>query len=107
MRFCFVPVFLASGYAEMASAFFAFLTLHAFLQYRRHPADFDVGFAWPALILLFASATMLTKQGGVYIFALALGWLMVHFVRLRNRISWRTPALVLVAAILVNWRWVV
>src|SRR5204863_9978155 len=35
--FVFPPVFLASGYAETANAFFAFLTMHAFLQ--RSPLD--------------------------------------------------------------------
>ena len=100
LTFFFEPEFLASGYAEIASAFFAFLTLHAFLQ-TSHPSD-----AKPLLVGVFASGAMLTKQGGVYVFALAMVWLVVHFVRLRERIPWRTPALVLVVILLVNWRWV-
>ena len=98
--FFFQPEFLASGYAEIASAFFAFLTLHAFLQ------DFNTTSAKPLLVAVFASGAMLTKQGGIYIFALSLGWLAIHFVRLRGRISRRLPALVLMMILLVNWRWV-
>jgi hypothetical protein len=100
LSFFFQPEFLASGYAEIASAFFAFLTLHAFLQ------DFDTSYARPTLVAVFASGALLTKQGGVYVFVLTLGWLMVHFVRLRRQISWRTPVLVVVVVLLVNWRWV-
>jgi hypothetical protein len=107
LNFFFQPDFLASGYAEMANSFFAFLTLHAFLQRGPGAADFDAGSSRPFLVAVFASGTLLTKQGGVYVFALALGWLVVHFVRLRSRISWRLPALVLVVILLVNWRWVV
>jgi hypothetical protein len=100
LSFFFEPDFLASGYAEIASAFFAFMTLHASLQ------DFDASCAKPALVAIFASGTLLTKQGGVYVFALAFCWLVAHFVRLRDRIAWRTPVLILVAILLMNWRWV-
>jgi hypothetical protein len=100
LSFFFEPEFLASGYAEIASAFFAFLTLHAFLQ------DFGASYAKPALVAVFASGVLLTKQGGVYVFALAAGWLVAHFVRLRNQISWRAPVLTLLLILVVNWRWV-
>ena len=96
--FFFQPVFLASGYAELASAFFAFLTLYTFLQ----P---EAGRSRPILVAVFASGTLLTKQGGVYVFALALGWLAFDFARRSDTRTWRAPALALI--LLVNCRWVV
>src|SRR6202035_643886 len=54
LTFFFEPEFLASGYAEIASAFFAFLTLHAFLQ-RRPGEDIAASYAQPLLVGVFAS----------------------------------------------------
>jgi hypothetical protein len=105
LNFFFKLELLASGYVDIASAFFAFLAMHAFLQHHPH-SEWDANFGRPVLVAVFASGALLTKQGGIYVFTLAIGWLVVHFISLKSRISWRTPALFLILILVLNWRWV-
>lgn len=70
--------FAMSGYADLPLAFFAFLAFYVI--YRRDgqsPSRQDV-----LLLLLFALADLLTKQGGVYTLAIALLY-AVSYARVR------------------------
>ncbi len=104
LNYLLAPDFIASGYVEMANAFFAFLTYYACLQAAESPP----GQSARALLLVvaFASATLLVKQGGVYIFVWALCWLTAQFVRRAPGTSWRLAVSALLLALALNWWYV-
>jgi hypothetical protein len=105
LRYFFKPEFITSGYTEMANAFLAFLTLHACLEVSWSPPD-GVKRAL-VLVAVFASATVLVKQGGVYIFVWAMVWLAAQFIRRAKTISWRLPVFTLALVLYLNWWYVV
>jgi hypothetical protein len=99
LSYFFSPELLTAGYADVASAFFALLTLHAMTGAGSKPFG-------PPLAIVFASGCMLTKQGGAYIFVIATGWLIARFVRSKER-NWRAAVAVVLLALAINARWVV
>ncbi len=76
LRYFYESRFLVSGYAELPSAFFAFLTYYATTQVdcERAPRKF-LNYLVP---LIFASAAALTKQSGLYILCWVLVWLVIR-----------------------------
>ena len=84
--------FISSGYAEVASAFFGFLTFYSLQQVTASPSSQRATVLLP---VVFASSTFLTKQGGVYILVAALAWLGIYLVRNRRHLSWRLAVLAL------------
>src|SRR5579872_3628062 len=104
LNYLLTPDFIASGYVEMANAFFAFLTYYACLQAAESPP----GGAGRALLVVvaFASGTLLVKQGGVYIFIWAFCWLAVQFVRRAPGTTWRLAGSALLLTLALNWWYV-
>ena len=101
LNYLFVPGFIASGYVEIANAFFAFLTYYACVQAAEGPPDRS-GRAL-LLVIAFASTTLLVKQGGVYIFIWAFCWLAARCARRAPGASWRLAAFALLLALALNW----
>lgn len=85
LRYFYDARFLVSGYADVPSAFFAFLAYYATAQvhFQRAPHKF-LNYLLP---LIFASAAALTKQGGLYILCWVFVWLVVQ-LRKNFRQNW-------------------
>ena len=101
--FC-APKFISSGYMEVASAFFGFLTFYSLLQMAMSRGLSSSEVLVP---VVFASSAFLTKQGGIFILVAALAWLVVYFVRNRRHLSWRLAIAALGLILMLNWWYVV
>lgn len=76
LQYFFSKNFLASGYADVPCAFFAFLSYYAVDQLET--ACLKDSFLNNLLPLVFASAAASTKQGGLYLVLWALCWLSMR-----------------------------
>ena len=71
IRHYYDPVFIVSGYVDIAVSFFAFLALYVFILCLDN-GEFDVRGIF--FVPLFACAAAVTKQAGLYMIPFALTW---------------------------------
>ena len=72
LSYLYSPVYIVSGYVDIAVSFFGFLAFHTLYSSRQE----DGSRPYPAILLatVFAAAASVTKQAGLFILAVILAW---------------------------------
>lgn len=91
LGYIYHPSIIVSGYVDIGVSFFAFLAFHVMYsrQYdweKENPLLYrkNIGLA-----LFFAATAGITKQAGLFILAIILGWVLISILRHRHWFSWK------------------
>ena len=100
LQFIFDTRFISAGYMEIPSAFFGFLTFCSLLDGGEEAKGKAA--TWLVFPLLFASGAFLTKQGGIFILAVTVCWLIARLLRRKTEFSMKLAALAILLIVGAN-----
>ncbi len=97
LRVVFTPGLIVSGYVDIAVAFFAFLAFHPF-----HSNDSpQVSEKNILLSIIFACASTVTKQAGIYILTVMIAWNLWTVFKNRKNLSLKKTSRIIVSMIAI------
>jgi hypothetical protein len=102
IRAIFTPAMIVDGYVDIAITFFAFLAFHALYSNQRNQKNMLLAFA-------LACAAAVTKQAGIYILVIILGWVIFTLIKEKNQWSFkaisRTSILLVLILMIIVLSW--
>jgi hypothetical protein len=84
LRTLYSPSFIVDGYVDIAVSFFSFLAFYTIVQNDGLISKKNI-----ILVLIFGSAAAVTKQAGIFMLAITIGWCIWVLYKIRKELSFK------------------